>query len=543
MGKLSLSKMACVVFVFCAAAPIAAPAQTYTVLDTFSNDGGPNYPAMNVIAQGRDGNMYSTSDQSRGGGVGDVFSITPAGTIKVLHTFDGTDGSRDISGLTLATDGNFYGATATGGSFGHGTIFKTTAAGAFTSLYSFTGSADGSAPKAGPIEGDDGNFYGTTCGNACDSASKNKYGSVYKITPSGVFTRLHTFNGSDGASPFAALVQGTDGNFYGTTLYGGTFGYGTVFKIGPLGKFTVLYNFNGAHAATPDAPLVAASDGYLYGVTGYSAGGGTVFKIRSEGDFTVLHYFTGGNDGENPVGGLVQATDGNFYGTNDIGPLDFVGGVIFRISSKGAFHTLYQFNFTDGGSAQTTLLQHTNGLLYGETCCGGGNDGGVFYSLDVGLHPFVAFVRGSGIVGYKVQILGQGFTGTTAVSFNGIPATFTVVSDTYLTATVPAGATTGFVTVTEPSGTLKSNPLFRVTPQVLSLSPTSGPVGTSVVLTGESLTGTKVVSFNGTDASFTVDSDTQITAIVPTGATSGEVWAHTVGGCSDTTHPIFTVTP
>ena len=188
-------------------------------------------------------------------------------------------------------------------------------------------------------------------------------------------------------------------------------------------------------------------------------------------------------------------------------------------------------------------MQHTNGLLYGDTTDGGTYGLGVFYSFDVGLGPFVTFVRGSGIVGYKVQILGQGFTGTTAVFFNGIPAAFTVVSNTYLTATVPAGATTGFVKVTEPSGTLKSNKVFRVTPQVLSLSPTSGPVGTSAVLTGESFTGTKVVSFNGTKASFTVDSDTQITAIVPAGATSGDVWAHTAGGCSDTTHPIFTVTP
>jgi uncharacterized repeat protein (TIGR03803 family) len=537
MRKPSLSKMACIVFVLCVAAAIAAPAQTYTVLYNFSTSGGPNSPYENVIAQGRDGNMYSTTNQGWGGGVGDVFSITPAGTLKVLHNFSGPDGESPVGGVTLGTDGNYYGTAVGGGKFGHGTIFKITATGTLTTLYSFTNGADGSAPTAVPIEGSDGNFYGTA------SSSKNTYGSVYKITPAGVFTRLHTFNGSDGAAPLAPLVQGTDGNFYGTTRNGGTFGYGTVFRIGPLGKFAVLYNFDGTHGVHPYAPLNEGTDGFLYGVTSYTPGGGTVFKITSGGELTILHNFTGGSDGENPIGGMVRATDGNFYGTDDIGPLDFVGGVIFRISPKGTFDTLYDFNYTDGGSAQTTLLQHTNGLLYGETCCGGSAGNGVFYSLDVGLSPFVSFVRSSGIVGDTAQILGQGFTGTTAVSFNGIPAAFTVVSDTYLTATVPAGATTGFVTVTEPSGTLKSNPIFRVTPQVLSLSPTSGPVGTSVVLTGESLTGTKVVSFNGTEASFTVDSDTQITAIVPAGATSGEVWAHTAGGCSDTTHPIFTVTP
>ncbi len=161
----------------------------------------------------------------------------------------------------------------------------------------------------------------------------------------------------------------------------------------------------------------------------------------------------------------MQATDGNFYGTNDIGPLDFVGGVIFRISPAGAFATPHEFDFTSGGSAQTTLLQHTNGLLYGETCCGGSFGVGVFYSLKAGLRPFVSFLPAIGHDGKTIGVLGQGFTGTTRVSFHGKPAQFKVVSDTFLTATVPHDATTGFVTVTTPRGTLTSNKKFQVRSQ------------------------------------------------------------------------------
>ena len=167
---------------------------------------------------------------------------------------------------------------------------------------------------------------------------------------------------------------------------------------------------------------------------------------------------------------------------------------------------------------------------------------GVFYSLNIGATPFVSLITTSGKVGKTVEVLGQGFKGTTGVSFNGTAATFKVSSDTYLTATVPNGATTGSVTVTTPGGPLTSNKQFRVTPQIISFTPTSGPVGTPVTITGVSLTQTSKVTFGGVKAiSFTVNSDTQVTATVPTGAKTGKIAITTAGGVA-VSSGVFTVT-
>ncbi len=195
------------------------------------------------------------------------------------------------------------------------------------------------------------------------------------------------------------------------------------------------------------------------------------------------------NDGCSPDAGLVQATDGNFYGVTVAGGTTG-NGVIFQITPAGAYSILYNFDGTHGANPESTPMQHTNGKIYGLTYGGGTCRQGVVYSFDMGLGPFVSLVSTTGKVGKTVEVLGQGFTGTTAVSFNGTAATFKVGSDTYLKATVPSGATTGSVTVTTPGGTLTSNKPFRVTPKILSFNPTSGPVGTSVTITGNSLTQT-----------------------------------------------------
>jgi hypothetical protein len=168
--------------------------------------------------------------------------------------------------------------------------------------------------------------------------------------------------------------------------------------------------------------------------------------------------------------------------------------------------------------------------------------GSVFYSLDVGFKPLVDLVTWTGKVGKTVEILGQGFTGTTAVSFNGVKAAFNNVSDTYMTATVPAGALTGIVTVTTFTNTLQSNRLFLVTPQIKSFSPTSGIVGSTVTITGLSLTQTTKVTIGGKAASFTVNSDTQVTATVPAGAKTGKITITTPGGIA-TSPGTFSVVP
>jgi uncharacterized repeat protein (TIGR03803 family) len=442
-----------------AAATTTATAQTYT--DVYNFDGTDGWaPAwIGLLAQGRDGDLYGTTTFAGPDGVGNVFRITPGGTLKVLYTFTWNPGAQPDSGLTLGRDGNFYGTTYFGGSgcyLGCGTLYKITPKGRLTNLYNFSNSQESNYMFTPPVEGTDGNFYGVNADTA------------YKITSSGTFTLLASL-------PFIAyspLLQGPKGNFYGTTAFGGSsntcFSCGTIFEMNPNGALTVLYNFDGIQGQLPIGPLILGSDGNFYGTTSQDTtyGGGVAFKFTPQGTFTVLHDFPDPNypnDGTNLYAGLIQATDGNFYGATAAGGT--MGyGVIFQITSAGAYSILYNFDGTHGDSPLSTPIQHTNGKIYGLTYSGGTTNQGVVYSLDMGLAPFVNLVSPVGNVGKSIQILGQGLTGTTAVAFNGTAATFTVVSDTYLVAAVPVGATSGFVTVTTPGGKLTSNIKFRVAP-------------------------------------------------------------------------------
>lgn len=505
--------------------------QSFSVLYSFgTNPGDPVNPQNpGTIAQGRDGNLYSTAPSGGANGGGAVFRITPTGDLTVLHSFETiTQDSGAWSGLTLGTDGNFYGTTFQGGTSGFGTLFKMAPNGQFIVLYNFTGGSDGGNPYAAPIQGTDGDFYGTTAD------------TVYRLTPPGELTTLHQLSYAEGSGITAPLVQATDGNFYGTATQGGG-GSGTVFSITPSGKLIVLYTF-GLHddGEFPDAPLIQGSDGNFYGTTQDGLGGtnfGIVFKITPSGNLTVLHRFSG-NDGASLYGGLMQANDGSFYGVAGGGGTSN-NGTIFRITPTGAFSVLYNFDGTSS-TPQATLLQHTSGIFYGDSF--GGSPQGTFYSWTAGLKPLTHLLPYSGRVGETIEFLGQGFTSATTVSFNGMAATPIVKSGTYLTAAVPSGATTGFVTVTTSGVTLKSNKTFRVTPQIKSFTPPSGSVGTVVTIIGVSLTQTTKVMFGGVAAtSFTVNSDTQVTATVPTGAKTGKIAITTPGGIASSTTR-FTVT-
>jgi uncharacterized repeat protein (TIGR03803 family) len=472
-----------------------------------------------------------------------VYTLTPAGKMTVLHSFIFDDGAHPSSGLTLGTDGSLYG---TGSDSGYGTVFKITTSGAFKVLHSFNGGTEGSLPKAPPIEGTDGNFYGTTLyGKGGHSGS----GMVYKMTPKGKLTSLYQFDFTHGGGPIG-LIQGTDGNFYGTTEVGGSGKLGVVFKITSKGKLTVLYNFDGPHGSEPIGPIIQASDGNFYGTT-YRGGTnniGVVYKMTPTGALTVLHNFNVGD--AFPFAGLVQATDGNFYGAASRGTASG-HGQLFQITPEGKYTVLHNFGqhgYAAGAFPNVSLFQHTNGTFYSDTY-GGGDPAchagcGVLYSLGMKLGPFVSFVGplSSGKVGKTIEILGQGLKGTTAVSFNGTPATtFTVVSDTYLTAVVPSGATAGFVTVTTPGGMLTSNRKFIVKPFIGSFNPTSGKVGDPVTINGTSFTGATKVTFGGVKASFTVKSDIEIDTSVPTGAMTGKIQVTTPGGTA-TSATDFTVT-
>lgn len=425
--------------------------QTYTDLTSFDGIHGayPEYP--NVLAQGRDGSLYGTT---MGGGIynaGVVFRITPSGGLNVLYNFQNSLGySAPWSGLTLGTDGCFYGTTESG------TIFKITPYGSLTVLYTFTGGVDGGDPIAPPIEGADGLFYGTSYA-----------GTVYKINSAGVFTLLGSLPGHSAA----LLIQATDGNFYGTTADGGDSGAGTLFKVTRKGIVVVLFSFDSipfnTTGSAPFAPLVQATDGNFYGTTfqGGSMGGGVVYKSTPTGIVTVLHNFDPNSalEGYAPYAGLVQATDGNLYGVTYYGG-PFASGVVFRITLTGTYSVVYSFDQTSGGLPTATPMQSTNGKIYGLTAFGGASNFGVVYGFDDDLKSSVKTLPELAKVGKTIEFLGQGFKGTTSVSFNGTAAIFTVKSSTYLTATVPSGATTGFVTVTTPGGRLASGKKFKILP-------------------------------------------------------------------------------
>jgi uncharacterized repeat protein (TIGR03803 family) len=446
-------------------------AQTYTVLYNFgSNANDPSAPAYSgIIAQGRDGNLYSTAPGGGANGNGAVFKITPAGMITLLYSFDGTHGNLPLGGLTLGTDGNFYGTTHGGGASNAGTIFKITPAGSLTTLFSFNGGSTGSNPYAPPVQGSDGNWYGTT-----NAGGGFNFGTVYKLTTAGVFTSIYSFDGSHGFNPRDPLVLGTDNNLYGTTLYGGSTEQGNVFKVTNAGVVTGLYNFDNTHGEFPSGSLIQALDGNFYGTTeaGGTSGAGVVFKITPSGSLTVLHNMNGTTDGSVIEPGVVQGSDGALYGV--AGPVSTAnGGTIFRATTTGTLTVPYSFpaDGSKGQNPQVTPVQHTNGILYGLTAAGGsGNVSpcttgacGVFYSLNNNLPAFIKPLPYSGKVGSKIGILGQGFSASSVVKFNGVTATtVTLTGTTFLLATVPAGASDGYVTVTTGTTTLKSLRKFTV---------------------------------------------------------------------------------
>jgi uncharacterized repeat protein (TIGR03803 family) len=445
--------------------------------------------------------------------------------------------------VMLGFDGNLWGTTHIGGAHAAGTAFKITPSGTLTKIWDFANGTDESVPYYAILQGQDGNHYGAAYGEYV-----GQYGTFFKISASNAFTNLADFNFTDGALP-SSPVQGTDGNFYGIAQLGGSSNFGVVYKATPAGVITVLHNFTGypGDGTYPKGTLVQGNDGFLYGTT-YEGGAhniGTIFKVSTNGKtYVLLHSFSGvPSDGSLPLEGLALGTDGNLYGGTLAGGTKN-DGTLYEVTTAGTETVL--LNLCDptcnGFAPQTPLVQHTNGKFYGNTT-GNSLGGGVFFSLDLGLKPFAGLVTWTAKVGKPVEILGQGFTGTTTVSLNGTSAPFTVVSDTYLTATVPAGATTGFVTVTTPGAVLKSNRKFMVTPAILSFTPPSGPVGTSVTITGTSFTGATKVTFGGVQATtFAVNNDSQITATVPTGAVTGKIQVTTPGGVASSATS-FTVTP
>jgi uncharacterized repeat protein (TIGR03803 family) len=516
-----------------AGAAVSAQAQTYTVLFDFLTGGpGPQWPG-GPIPQGRDGDLYGWSYNGGSTNNGSIWKTDPSGMVGAIYSF--ASGNDCQNGMTLGADGNFYG-TALTNCGGAGYVFKITPTGTLTVLHTFTGTPDGYGPGL-LTQYIDGNFYGVT-----GTGGANNLGSVFKITPAGILTILHSFDNTNGlANPSYGLTVGNDGNFYGTTVSGN----GTVFKMTPSGVVTVLHSFAGPpnDGQAPVSGVILGKDGNFYGTTQYGGSvvydeffnEGTVFKMTPTGTVTILHNFNLGTDyAIFPTAPLLQATDGNFYGTADscdqfgCGTQD-----LYKVIPSGTLTVLEEFTGSGSGLyPYWPLIQDTNGIMYGVTQQGGTTNGGVLYSLNISAAPFASLVSTSGKEGAKVGILGQGFTAASVVKFGGTQATTIQRSGaTFISATVPPLALTGSVTVTTGATTLTSNNKFKVTPTFPSFSPTSGSVGTPVVLTGTGLIQTTKVTFGGVLATtITVNSDTQVTANVPTGAVTGKIVITTKGG-------------
>jgi uncharacterized repeat protein (TIGR03803 family) len=465
-----------------------------------------------------------------------------AQTFTTLHEFDDTDGSNSYA-LVQAADGNFYGTTTEGGANnnssctaedddapGCGTVFKITPTGTLTTLYSFCAQSnctDGAGPTAGLIQAANGNLYGTTFfggSGSCVSGGINYgCGTVFEITPNGTLTTLHSFNGTDGKWPEGALVQSAIGNFYGTTSLGGTNDSGTVFEMTPSGTLTTLHDFCGyvcPDDGSPRGALVLATNGYFYGTTSENVSGntvsdGTVFKISPTGTLTTVHTFEG-TDGSTPFDTLVQATDGNLYGTTLQGGTStacpFGCGTVFKISPTGTLTMLHSFDGTDGSNVYAGLVQATNGNFYGTTSGGGANgDGTVFEITPTGtlttLHSFDD-TDGDEPFGGLVQDTNGSFYGTTEFGGNH--------NGTIFSLSVGLG-------------------------RFVETQTTSGKVGAAVKILGTNLTGATSVTFSGTAATFTASRSVIITT-VPSGATSGTVEV-TVSGHTLKSNTKFRVLP
>jgi uncharacterized repeat protein (TIGR03803 family) len=472
------------IILFCVATVVASSAQTLTTLVSFDGINGGD-PANTPLTQGADGNLYGAT---LGDGVpdtmGTIFRITPAGSLTSLYNFCSQPNCSDgwaPTGVMQASNGSFYGVAELGGSTtyctGCGTIFKLTQD-KYTLLYSFcskTNCNDGSIPSETLVQASNGNLYGVSfCGGLGPTSANcpEGAGTLFEITPAGKFTTLYSFcseaDCADGGEPGSNLVIGPNGSLFGATSVGGSSSVGTLFEFTAAGKLTILHNFDSDEHGL--ITLMLAGDGSLYGTTSYGAdGGGKIFKLAPGNVFTTLYSFCaqkGCPDGSNPQAPLVEGSDGNFYGTTDLGGTSG-NGTLFKFTPEGELTTLHNFcsapNCADGGSPNS-LMQATSGSFYGMTQVGGSGNYGTVFEISTGLAPFVAESPSFGKAGQVVEILGDNLTGTTSVTFNGTSAAFQVVSNTFLRAQVPTSATTGPIEVTTPGGTLKSNLAFLVNP-------------------------------------------------------------------------------
>jgi len=461
---------------FCAA---MAQAQTITPLADFNRTTG-GAPG-DAFIQGLDGNFYGAAGVGGARDRGAVIVATPSGVITDLFSFCKATtcptGVTPYLSLLQVSNGDFFGFTS--GTSDNGTIFRLSPAGVINNLYDFCANnicTDGQSPRTNMIQARNGYIYGTT--NA--GGTSHNAGTIFRMTTTGALTTVYDFcqltNCQDGGGPLAfggGLIQATDGNLYGVTRNGGK-GFGTIYQLSLSGTLKTIYKFckqgAGANPCLDGAQplgLVEGLDGNFYGVAsgGGANGGGVFFKVTRYGGLTVLYNFcsqSGCADGEGPIS-LILGSDGNFYGTTSNPTSDgAVPNTIFQITPAGAYTLLYSTDFrTESGLL--SVMQSTDGNFYATNDVGGANGLGSFFKISTGLGPFVRALRPYGFIGQTAYIMGTGLTGSTSVTFNGVAATtFSVVSDSEITAVIPTGSASGTLQVVTPGGTLSGVVPFQV---------------------------------------------------------------------------------
>ncbi len=384
----------------CLVTVIAAPAQTYTTLFRFNADQG---YGPSALVQSANGNFYGTTGLDGIYGSGTVFEVSPTGEYKTLYSFcaqsNCPDGEYPPAALAKGSNGHFYGVTQEGGANGYGTVFEITPSGTLTTLYNFCAQpncSDGGLPQGGLLQARNGNFYGTTT-----QGGTAGLGTIFEMSPTGQQRVLYSVcslaNCADGYLPIASLIQATNGEFYGTMSHGGAQGVGTVFELTPAGVLNTLYNFCSLPACSdgeyPSASLMQSTSGMLYGTvtSGGSHSYGAIFEITPAGKFKRLYSFCAQpscTDGSYPYAALLQATDGNFYGTTVRGGSygAYGEGTLFKFTPPSTLTTLYSYcdpSCNTAGSPYSAMIQATNGLLYGTTGEGGEDSAGTVFSLSL----------------------------------------------------------------------------------------------------------------------------------------------------------------
>jgi len=366
--------------------------QTVTILHSFEWGEDGAYPQAGLVMDA-EGNLYGTTVQGATGDLGTVFEVAPNGVETVLyHNFSGWRGWGPSATLVRDQNGTLYGTTFQGGGgpcdsgFGCGTVFLVRGNQNGRVLHHFKPGFEGWGPNGSLILDSAGNLYGTTVYGGVHGV-----GTIFKIAPDRTFTVVYSFDGEHGSTPFGGLVRDDAGNFYGTTQYGGSHdcgtgsGCGTVFKITPFGEETVLHSFSGSpDGSYPVASLVLDPQGNLYGTTegGGAHGMGMVFEVNSAGEEQILYSFKGGADGGRPAANLVRDRSGNLYGVTSMDGM-YTFGTVFKLTRNGKKEVLHSFSGypDDGGYPMGALVLDTQGNLYGTTSIGGANRVGIVFKF------------------------------------------------------------------------------------------------------------------------------------------------------------------